>query len=92
MAEKTYVSPFSPDQTVYHVSLPNGIRKGVVDKIQVVDDEAVQMVYFVIFDGQTKATPVTSDLYDQLGDAHAGSLGGGALEAYQVMLTTPVTP
>lgn len=86
MAEKTYVSPFSPDQTVYHVSLSNGIRKGVVDKIQVVDDEAVQMVYFVVFTGQTKATPITSDLYDELGDAKAGSLGGGALEAYQDLL------
>lgn len=89
MAEKTYVSPFSPDQVVYHVSLTNGIRKGVVDKIQVVDDLAVQMVYFVLFDGQTKATPITADLYDVLGDASAGSLGGGALEAYQVLLTTP---
>lgn len=92
MAEKTYVSSFSPDQTVYHVSLTYGIRKGVVDKIQVVDDESTQIMYFVIFQGQTKATPVSSDLYDELGSASAGSLGGGALEAYEDMLTAPVTP
>lgn len=88
MTEKTYTSPFSPDQLVYHVSLTNGIRKGTIDKIQVVDDVTVQMVYFVIFTGQTKATPITADLYADLGSAQAGSLGGGALEAYETMLMT----
>lgn len=89
MAEKTYVSSFSPEQVVYHVSLVNGIRQGVVDKIQVVDDESTLIVYFVIFAGSTKASPVSADLYAELGSATAGSLGGGALEAYEDMLLTP---
>lgn len=87
MAEKTYVSSFSPDQVVYHVSLTNGIREGVVDKIQVVDDESTQIIYFVMFNGQTRATPISANLYAELGSASAGSLGGGALEAYEEMLT-----
>lgn len=86
MAEKTYVSAFSPDQVVFHVALATGIREGVVDKIQVLDDESTTIVYFVIFAGATRSTPITSDLFDVLGDAQAGSLGGGALEAYQIML------
>lgn len=86
MALKTYTSSFSPEQVVYHVSLSNGIRKGVVDKIQVVDDESVKIIYFVVFVGDTKATPVSSDLWAGLGSAQAGSMGGGALEAYQTML------
>ncbi len=89
MAEKTYVSSFSPEQAVFHVSLTYGIRKGVVDKIQVVDDDTTQIIYFVVFAGQTKATPVSSDLYAELGSAAAGSLGGGALEAYEDMLLAP---
>lgn len=89
MAEKTYVSSFSPDQVVYHVSLSYGIRKGIVDKIQVVDDETTNIVYFVIFTGQTKATPVSTDVFAALGSAAAGSLGGGALEAYEDMLLAP---
>lgn len=89
MAEKTYVSSFSPEQVVFHVSLTYGIRKGVVDKIQVVDDDTTQIIYFVVFAGQTKATPVSSDLYAELGSAAAGSLGGGALEAYEDMLLAP---
>lgn len=86
MAQKTYTSSFSPDQTVYHVSLSNGIRKGVIDKIQLVDDTAVNIIYFVVFTGETKATPISSDLWPVLGSAQAGSLGGGALEAYEQML------
>lgn len=86
MAEKTYVSQFSPDQVVWHVALTTGIRKGVVDKIQVLDDEATTFIYYVMFTGATRATPISADLFADLGDAHAGSIGGGALEAYQVML------
>lgn len=86
MAQKTYTSSFSPDQVVYHVSLEHGIRKGVVDKIQVVDDEAVKIVYFIVFNQDTKATPVTDNVWAALGSAQAGSLGGGALEAYETIL------
>lgn len=86
MAEKTYTAQFSPEQVVYHVALATGIRKGVVEKIQVLDDEATVIVYYVTFPGSTRSTPITLDLYAELGDAQAGSLGGGALEAYQLML------
>lgn len=86
MAQKTYTSSFSPDQVVYHVSLDHGIRKGVVDKIQVVDDEATKIIYFVVFFSETKATPISSDLWAALGSAQLGTPGGGALEAYQIML------
>lgn len=86
MAQKTYTSSFSPEQVVYHVSLSNGIRKGVVDKIQVVDDEAVKIIYFVVFGTDTKATPIAGDLYDELGSAQVFTTGGGALEAYELML------
>lgn len=89
MAEKTYVAAFSPDQTVYHVALATGIRVGLVDKIQVLDDEATTIIYYVTFPGATRATPITADLYEDLGNAQAGSLGGGALEAYQLMLEQP---
>lgn len=86
MAQKTYTSSFSPDQLVYHVSLEHGIRKGTVDKIQVVDDEATKIIYFVVFFSETKATPVSSDLWAALGSAQVGTPGGGALEAYETML------
>lgn len=86
MAQKTYTSSFSPEQVVYHVSLTYGIRKGVVDKIQVVDDDNTVIMYFVVFGTDTKATPIPGDLWAALGNAQSGSLGGGALEAYQVML------
>lgn len=89
MASKTYTSQFSPDQVVFHVSLAHGIRKGTVDKIQVVDDETTQIIYFIIFNGETKTTPVSADVYGELGSASAGSLGGGALEAYEDMLLAP---
>lgn len=86
MAQKTYTSSFSPDQLVYHVSLEHGIRKGTVDKIQVVDDEATTIIYFVVFPTETKATPISSDLWAALGSAQLGTPGGGALEAYETML------
>lgn len=86
MAQKTYTSSFSPDQVVYHVSLDHGIRKGTVDKIQVVDDEATKIIYFVVFFSETKATPITADLWAALGSAQVGTAGGGALAAYETML------
>lgn len=86
MAQKTYTSSFSPNQTVYHVSLSHGIRTGIVDKIQVVDDEAVKIIYFVVFGTETKSTPVDSDLWATLGSAQVGTAGGGALGAYETML------
>lgn len=89
MAQKTYTSSFSPDQNVFHVSLSNGIRKGVIDKIQVVDDAAVKIIYFVVFAGETKATPIVDGLWAALGSAKVGSTGGGALEALQDLLQTP---
>ena len=89
MASKTYTSEFSPDQVVFHVSMTHGIRKGTVDKIQVVDDETTQIIYFIIFSGETRATPVSADVYAELGSAAAGSLGGGALEAYEDMILAP---
>lgn len=89
MAQKTYTSSFSPDQIVFHASLSNGIRKGVIDKIQVVDDEAVKIVYFVVFGADTKATPIVDGLYDSLGSAKVGTLGGGALEALEDLLLAP---
>lgn len=92
MAEKTYVSQFSPDQTVYHVALTTGIREGIIDKIQVLDDEATTIMYYVMFPGAAKSTPISTSLYDELGDAQAGSIGGGALEAYQLLLDPPLTP
>lgn len=86
MATKNYTSSFSPAQVVFHVSLQYGIRKGVVDKIQVVDNSNAVITYFIIFGTDTKATPVTSDVWAALGNASEGSMGGGALEAYQTML------
>ena len=85
MAESVYESLFTPKDAVFHVGLTTGIRKGIVEKIQVIDEgiEANdhQIVYYVLFAGATRTIPVTEGLYADLGVAT-----GGALEAYQELL------
>lgn len=88
MATLTY--NFIPDQTVYHVSLEEGVREGVVKTVNAsINATTTTLKYDIKFDGVSAVETIEgeTDLYATLGDAQAGSAGGGALEAYQALLT-----
>ena len=89
MTQRTYTALFTPTQIVYHASLESGIRKGVVQTVQVVDNDIAVINYFVLFDGTQTPVAVQSNLYEALGSAKVGTAGGGALEGYELLLTTP---
>lgn len=85
----TYPVDFCPNDVVYHVTEADGIKKATVVNIEIDASSTETMtVYHVRYTGDDFTTPVTEDLYADLGDARAGSLGGGALEAYQDYLET----
>lgn len=87
MPGTSYPTDFSPNDIVYHVGEDFGIRKATVITIEIdaISTETTTVYHIRYFGGQN-TTPVTENLYSDLGDARAGSLGGGALEAYQNIL------
>ena len=89
MPSKNITIDFSPNDTVFHVTEQQGIREGTVVHVQVVDNSSETIItYYVRYTGQTNTTPVTTGLYADLGSAQVGTAGGGALEAYETILTT----
>jgi hypothetical protein len=87
MATATYT--FIPNQQIFHVSLEDGIREGIVKTVNLsINGTSTVITYSIKFENEAAVKQIVGEdqLYATLGDAGVGSAGGGALEAYQALL------